>query len=60
MFHTPCAMPGTVNAARPAAGSSGGRTSTGPSRSASAWAISRVWREAQMPEQLMQPRPLLR
>ena len=58
--HTAVPMPGTVNAARPAFGSSGGSASIGPSRSASAWAISFVCREAQMPEQLMQPRPVLR
>ena len=53
------ACPGTVNAASSAWGSSGGRGAMGPMRSATASAISRVCRDAQMPEQLMQPRPLL-
>ncbi len=52
------AAPGTVKAARPHVGSSGGLGSTGPRRSASAAATSRVWREAQIPEQLIHPRPL--
>ena len=60
LFQMALAAPGTVNAARLAFGSSGGFGSTGPNRSARACAISLVWREAQMPEQLMQPRPLLR
>ena len=54
------ATPGTVNAARLASGCSGGSGTTAASRFAIASAISRVWRLAQMPEQLMQPRPLLR
>jgi hypothetical protein len=40
------AAPGIVNAASWAAGSSGGLTSIGPSRSASAVAMARVWRLA--------------
>ena len=56
---TPSACPGTVKAARADLGSSGGSGCTGPMRSASASAISFVCRDAQMPEQLMQPRPLL-
>ena len=53
------AAPGIVNAASFALGSSGGRTSTGPSRSAKAAAIASVCRLAQIAEQLMQPRPPL-
>ena len=53
------ATPGRVNAARGALGSAIGRGSTGPIRSARASAISLPCREAQMPEQLMQLRPLL-
>ena len=56
---TASAWPGTVKAARAALGSSGGSGSTGPMRSAMASAISLVCRDTQMPEQLMQPRPLL-
>ena len=56
-FQIAGAAPGMVNAASPALGSSGGRTGTGPSFSASACAISFVCREAHTPEQLMQPRP---
>ena len=53
------AAPGIVNAARLASGLSGLSGRTAASRFASASAISRVCRLAQMPEQLMQPRPLL-
>ena len=53
------ACPGTVNAARAAFGSSGGNGAIGPSFSASAAAIARPLRGVQMPELLMQLRPLL-
>ena len=53
------AIPGTVKAASGDSGSSAALGRTGASRSASAWAISSVWREAQTPEQEMQLRPLL-
>jgi len=46
MPETAFAWPGTVNAARPAFGSSGGSGSIGPIRSAIACAISFVWRLA--------------
>ena len=51
--------PGAVNAASAASGSSCGSGAIGPRRCAIASAISRVCRDAQMPEQLMQQRPLL-
>ena len=53
------AAPGIVNAARLASGLSGLSGRMAARRFASASAISRVCRLAQMPEQLMQPRPLL-
>ena len=53
------ACPGTVNAASEAFGSSGGSGPIGPSRSASASAMARPLRGVQIPEQLMQPLPLL-
>ena len=53
------ATPGTVKAARPALGSVGGSASTLASRAARASAISFVCRLAQIPDALMQLRPLL-
>ncbi len=57
-FEMASAMPGTVNGARLASGSSGGSGRTEATRCAIAFAISRPCRLTQMPEQLMQPRPL--